>query len=86
MTRAVDRGWSECGRSDRDRSDPPAASVTPYPDGPLVIRGDFGLFEIDGSEIEHGAVIALCRCGRSASKPFCDGNHKLAGRRPRPVD
>jgi CDGSH-type Zn-finger protein len=70
----------------RLRTDPPAATVTPYPDGPLILRGDFGLVEIDGTEIEHGGVIALCRCGRSARKPFCDGNHKLTRERPHPVD
>ena len=63
----------------------PSATVTTYPDGPLVLRGDFEIRDVDGDEIESGRIVALCRCGRSATKPFCDGTHKLSGRAPRPV-
>lgn len=60
----------------------PAATVTVYPDGPLVVRGDFAVQGVDGTEIDTGgAAVALCRCGRSAVKPLCDGSHKLARRR-----
>lgn len=52
------------------------ASVTVYPGGPLVIRGDFAISELDGSPLRAGRVAALCRCGRSAAKPWCDGSHK----------
>lgn len=65
--------------------EPPAATVTVYPDGPLVVRGDFAIRGVDGALIEtYGRTVALCRCGRSAVKPFCDGSHKNAhrGRRP----
>ncbi|MCA1656361.1 MAG: CDGSH iron-sulfur domain-containing protein, partial [Actinobacteria bacterium] len=55
----------------------PAATVTPYPDGPLLVRGDFSLTTPDGEEIDPGrGTVALCRCGKSAIKPFCDGTHK----------
>jgi CDGSH-type Zn-finger protein len=57
----------------------PAATVTTYPDGPLIVRGDFAIRDVTGATIEHGRTVALCRCGRSAVKPFCDGSHKLAG-------
>ena len=58
--------------------------IQPYSDGPYVVRGDFTLLDEDGEEIElHRASIALCRCGRSRMKPFCDGTHKLVGRRVR---
>jgi len=54
--------------------------ITAYPDGPLLVRGEFELRDVDGSPIERRRkVIALCRCGRSADKPFCDGTHKLTG-------
>lgn len=45
--------------------------------GPLLVRGDFELREIaDGRPIDaRRTVIALCRCGRSRIKPFCDGSH-----------
>ncbi len=59
----------------------PAATVTVYPDGPLILRGDFGLCGVDGSPIESGRTVALCRCGRSAVKPFCDGSHRRGRRR-----
>jgi CDGSH-type Zn-finger protein len=66
----------------------PPATVTTYPDGPLVLRGDFEIRDVDGVTIPAGRTVALCRCGRSAVKPFCDGSHNLprvggAGRRAR---
>ena len=63
-----------------DMADAEPATVTPYRDGPLILRGSFRLVDQDGVEIENErATVALCRCGRSARKPFCDGSHKLAG-------
>jgi CDGSH-type Zn-finger protein len=60
----------------------PETIIRAYPDGPLLVRGDFQLVDEDGEPIDlHRATIALCRCGRSASKPFCDGLHSLARRR-----
>ncbi len=56
----------------------PETTITPYRDGPLVIRGPFKLVDQDGAEIEVGReTIALCRCGKSRLRPFCDGTHKL---------
>jgi CDGSH-type Zn-finger protein len=56
------------------------ARITPYRDGPLLVRGPFTLTDQDGRDIEvHQATIALCRCGRSRHKPFCDGTHKTTG-------
>jgi CDGSH-type Zn-finger protein len=53
-------------------------TITPYRDGPLVIRGPFKLVDQDGEEIEvRRETIALCRCGKSRLRPFCDGSHKL---------
>jgi len=52
--------------------------ITPYRDGPLLVRGDYRLEDQEGNEIEPGReVVALCRCGRSRIRPFCDGSHKL---------
>ena len=69
------------------------ATITPYRDGPLIVRGDFRLVDQDGAEIDPGRdTIALCRCGKSGIKPFCDGTHKRSGfsapsapSRPRPA-
>jgi CDGSH-type Zn-finger protein len=53
------------------------ATITPCEDGPLIVRGDFQLLTPDGEPIDpHRGTIALCRCGKSAIKPFCDGTHK----------
>lgn len=53
------------------------ARITPYKDGPLLVRGPFELVDQDGNAIEvTRKTIALCRCGRSRIKPFCDGTHK----------
>lgn len=54
--------------------------ITPYRDGPLIVRGRFRLLDSDGHAIGDGrSPIALCRCGHSRAKPFCDGTHKLTG-------
>jgi CDGSH-type Zn-finger protein len=54
-------------------------TITAYEDGPLLVRGPVAYLTQDGTPVEPGrATVALCRCGRSASKPFCDGSHKLA--------
>ena len=78
---------------DPDASGREGATITPYRDGPLIVRGDFRLLDQDGGEIDPGrSTIALCRCGKSGIKPFCDGSHKRSGfsapsapSRPRPA-
>jgi CDGSH-type Zn-finger protein len=61
-------------------SDTGSALITPYQDGPLIVRGDFAITAQDGSPIPAGRkTVALCRCGRSANKPFCDGSHARTG-------
>ena len=60
------------------RDDTP--TITPYPDGPLIVRGPVALHHPDGTPIEpRRRTIALCRCGLSSIKPFCDGTYKAAG-------
>jgi CDGSH-type Zn-finger protein len=52
------------------------AVVSVYEDGPLIVRGEFVIAAQDGRPIPAGrGTVALCRCGRSAIKPFCDGSH-----------
>lgn len=58
----------------------PAATITPYPDGPYLIRGEFAVTDPEGNEMPlERRTIALCRCGKSRIRPFCDGTHKLIG-------
>jgi CDGSH-type Zn-finger protein len=55
-------------------------TITPYRDGPLLVRGPVALVDQDGNEIEiDRPTVALCRCGKSRLRPFCDGTHKLTG-------
>ena len=54
------------------------ARITAYRDGPLIVRGPFVLEDQDGEPIDAGReTIALCRCGKSRMRPFCDGTHRL---------
>jgi CDGSH-type Zn-finger protein len=56
------------------------AVVTVYEDGPLIVRGQFAITAQNGQPIPAGRrTVALCRCGRSAIKPFCDGSHTRTG-------
>jgi CDGSH-type Zn-finger protein len=60
-------------------SDADGASITVYEDGPLILRGPVALLAMDGSQIDAGRrTVALCRCGYSAIRPFCDGSHRRA--------
>jgi CDGSH-type Zn-finger protein/uncharacterized Fe-S cluster protein YjdI len=49
------------------------------PDGPLLLSGSFSIVSGGGRETWRGTKGALCRCGASKNKPFCDGSHKPAG-------
>jgi CDGSH-type Zn-finger protein len=56
------------------------ARITPYRDGPYIVRGNFVITDQQGNEIDaRRRTIALCRCGRSQMRPFCDGTHRLIG-------
>jgi len=58
--------------------DDPDVTITPYTDGPLIVRGDFRITTPDGEPVPTTrTTVALCRCGVSSIKPFCDGTHKL---------
>ena len=55
-------------------------TITPYRDGPYIVRGNFTVTDQDGNRIDsRRKTIALCRCGKSQIRPFCDGTHKLIG-------
>lgn len=58
----------------------PTTRITPYRNGPYLIRGDFEITDQEGRVIKpKTGVVALCRCGRSQTRPFCDGTHKVIG-------
>jgi CDGSH-type Zn-finger protein len=57
-----------------------AVIITPYRDGPLLVRGPVQLSLPGGSPTDNRRrAVALCRCGKSKLRPFCDGTHKLIG-------
>jgi len=58
------------------RTDMADVSIKVNDNGPYVIRGIEEFVDADGNKFETAAAIALCRCGHSENKPFCDGAHK----------
>lgn len=50
-------------------------------DGPYKVSGPVRVLDATGREllIPAGESLALCRCGESRDKPFCDGSHKRSG-------
>jgi CDGSH-type Zn-finger protein len=54
---------------------PDRLTIVPVPNGPLKCTGACTLSGAEGAVRETGDV-KLCRCGGSASKPFCDGSHR----------
>lgn len=51
-------------------------------DGPLVVDGPVTIIDHQGNPFTiptEKPLVALCRCGQSANKPFCDGAHKRCG-------
>jgi CDGSH-type Zn-finger protein len=50
--------------------------------GPYKVTGPVRIIDVDGNEYDisdKGETVALCRCGGSNAKPFCDGTHKQNG-------
>lgn len=63
----------------------PAPDVVVCPGGPVLLRGEYVVRAADGSlHPTDRPVTAVCRCGRTATDPWCDGTHKLlpSDRRP----
>ena len=58
-----------------------AASVTvvPFPNGPLMVRGQVEVRDARGELFDVGPRLTLCRCGHSKNHPFCDLSHRDAG-------
>ena len=44
--------------------------------GPYVIKGAIKLVDASGAELPARDTVALCSCGHSGNKPFCDGTHR----------
>jgi len=58
---------------------PEATTIQERPNGPLFVRGNVTIFGPDHRPVRQDTRVALCRCGASANKPFCDGSHRRIG-------
>ena len=58
---------------------PAETTLEPRPNGPLFVRGRLKVVGADGHVIREDTRLALCRCGASENKPFCDGSHRHVG-------
>ncbi len=54
--------------------------ITALDNGPYLVKGPVLLLDAEGNEFRaERKTIALCRCGGSTNKPFCDGTHSKVG-------
>ncbi|MEP9380815.1 CDGSH iron-sulfur domain-containing protein [Nocardioides sp. KR10-350] len=71
--------------NERTGNERQSADVIVCPGGPLLLRGDHVVQDEDGTDHRtKRPVSAVCRCGRSATKPWCDGTHKVVPDKQRP--
>jgi CDGSH iron-sulfur domain-containing protein 3 len=72
LTRVYARGYS------RTVSD---VTIDVRENGPYKVTGTITIRDFEGREfvLPEGSAVALCRCGHSENKPFCDGTHKRIG-------
>lgn len=62
-----------------DETPDDGVNVRPVRNGPLYARGDLEIRDGEGNVLRRATRAALCRCGSSENKPFCDGTHVKAG-------
>jgi CDGSH-type Zn-finger protein len=55
-----------------------ATNIKIKDNGPYIVEGEFTLSDMNGNPIAVKKA-ALCRCGASTTKPFCDGTHSKIG-------
>jgi CDGSH-type Zn-finger protein len=67
-----ERGSESAGRGGK-------LKITPAANGPLLLSGNVTIRAGSGRDAWQGDQTALCRCGESKNKPFCDGSHRMAG-------
>ena len=68
-------------RTDGAPQEPPESptKVEPRPNGPLLVRGDIEVIDVEGDVVRRATRVALCRCGLSRNKPYCDLTHRAIG-------
>ena len=70
---------SEMQKTAEEGDSSPAARITVIKNGPLLVKGGCYLVDSDGRVLAECGPYALCRCGASGKKPFCDGTHVKIG-------
>ncbi|MBC7852355.1 MAG: CDGSH iron-sulfur domain-containing protein [Pirellulaceae bacterium] len=56
-----------------------STTITLRDNGPLLVQGPITVIDAAGNQFQlpdNKPAVALCRCGQSKNKPFCDGSHK----------
>ncbi|MFO8023661.1 CDGSH iron-sulfur domain-containing protein [Thiohalophilus sp.] len=77
-------GFTDAARFDDERHEALAADHVPlqltFRSGAmLIVRGPLAIRSLDGTSRTTRMRAALCRCGQSQNKPFCDASHKQSG-------
>lgn len=67
-----------------DEEAPSQTTVIPWPNGPLMVRGNIAVRDARGNLFTAGPRFTLCRCGASQNQPFCDLSHRRIGFRNNP--
>lgn len=78
-TRTAAPETSQPPRSAEAPAKPAPVVISVTPNGPNVIVGPVEIRDAEGALIRTAAKVALCRCGASKTKPFCDGSHRSIG-------
>ncbi len=65
--------------TEETKEEEPVTKIQIMKDGPVLISGNFSIKDINGNKLSHANNVALCRCGKSSSLPFCDGTHHRIG-------
>lgn len=58
---------------------PEQPQVTLMTNGPLMVRGEVVITQPNGTVVRRPSRVALCRCGASENKPYCDASHRRVG-------
>jgi uncharacterized Fe-S cluster protein YjdI len=69
----------ETGDPVKMESVPETLKIEVAPNGPYLVGTSCTIIHHDGREETREGTVALCRCGQSANKPFCDGQHRKVG-------
>lgn len=69
--------YARTGAPTKDASG--TTTIVPLQDGPLILQGDIQIRARNGDLVREDTRVALCRCGQSRNKPFCDDSHYRTG-------